>query len=300
MIKVLEVPLSIVFWFIICWVTIPVVAVFNDAHVTVTSSPIAWVAVLQKAFLASIPASCVLLVEKTIIEFITVNYHHTQFAARIQGSKRHIHLFELLYEASSILYPVYCPEFEADDRVINSSILSTVGKGIQEVADIQAGGVSPVRFFNNLGRLGLGVTSVFGNIVSEVTGSQRADSKSPRAVVSWALERRPASEALARRVFNSLVSEGKDALYQNDIERVLGHDQPEGVEKIFSALDKDGNGDVSLEEITMMVIELGEGRRSMTRSLHDIDRAIKALDKILLSCVLVGVGMIYGSYLSRS
>lgn len=247
---------------------------------------------LQKAFLASIPASCVFLVEKILIEFITVNYHRTQFSAKIHESKRRMHLFELLYEASAILYPPYCPKFANDDYTINTSILSTVGKGIQEVADIPGG--APVRIFDNLGRLGTGVTSVFRNIVSEVTGNQATDSKSPHAVVSWALERKAASEALAHRVFTALVAEGNDALYQKDIERVLGAENERIVEEIFHALDKDGNGDVSLEEMAMMVTELGEGRRAMTRSLHDVDRAIKALDRILMVCVLVGAGMIYG------
>ncbi|KAH6701384.1 Mechanosensitive ion channel-domain-containing protein [Leptodontidium sp. MPI-SDFR-AT-0119] len=264
MIKALEVPLSIVFWVIACWASIPVIAAFNPET--------------DKGFLASIPVACVFLVEKMAIEFITVNYHRTQFSARIQESKRRMHLFELLYEASTILFAPYCPKFADDDYIINTSILSTD--------------------FDNLGRLGTGVTSVFGNIVSEVTGTQRADSKSPHAVVSWALERRPASEALVRRIFKSLIKEGNDALYRHDIERVLGPDNRHDAEEIFHALDKDANGDVSLEEMTMMVIELGEGRRAMTKSLHDVDRAIKALDRILMCVVLVGAGMIYGTFFS--
>ena len=292
MIKALEVPLSIVLWVIICYATVPVIGKFNKAHANVSDSDVDWMNQLQKAFLASIPASCVFLVEKILIEFITVNYHRTQFSAKIHESKRRMHLFELLYEASAILYPPYCPKFANDDYTINTSILSTVGKGIQEVADIPGG--APVRIFDNLGRLGTGVTSVFRNIVSEVTGNQATDSKSPHAVVSWALERKAASEALAHRVFTALVAEGNDALYQKDIERVLGAENERIVEEIFHALDKDGNGDVSLDEMTMMVTELGEGRRAMTRSLHDVDRAIKALDRILMVCVLVGAGMIYG------
>ncbi|KAH9208782.1 Mechanosensitive ion channel-domain-containing protein [Leptodontidium sp. 2 PMI_412] len=297
MIKALEVPLSIVFWVIACWASIPVIAAFNpETDVTVTGSSVHWIRSLQKGFLASIPVACVFLVEKMAIEFITVNYHRTQFSARIQESKRRMHLFELLYEASTILFAPYCPKFADDDYIINTSILSTVGKEIQNATDLQTG--TPIRIFDNLGRLGTGVTSVFGNIVSEVTGTQRADSKSPHAVVSWALERRPASEALARRVFKSLIKEGNDALYRHDIERVLGPDNRHDAEEIFHALDKDANGDVSLEEMTMMVIELGEGRRAMTKSLHDVDRAIKALDRILMCVVLVGAGMIYGTFFS--
>jgi hypothetical protein len=136
MIKALEVPLSVVFWVLISWATIPVIAAFNGVHVTVTEPSVYWISQLQRAFLASIPASCIFLVEKILIEFITVNYHRTQFSAKIHESKRRMHLFELLYEASAILYPPYCPKLADDDYTINTSILSTVGKGIQEVADI--------------------------------------------------------------------------------------------------------------------------------------------------------------------
>lgn len=253
---------------------------------------------MQKVFLATIPVACIFLVEKAIIQFITVNYHRTQFSARIAESKRRMHLFELLYEASAILYPPYCAKFANDDYAINSTLISEVGKNIQEVTAIQT--VSPTRIFDDLGRLGNGVTSIFGGIVAEVTGTERMDAKSSHSVVTWALERKAGSEALARRVFYSLVGEGHDALYIHDIERVLGAENEREVEEIFGALDKDGNGDVSLAEMTMMVIELGEGRQSMALSLHDVDRAIKALDTVLLCIVLVGAGMIYGSFPKES
>jgi hypothetical protein len=129
-----------------------------------------------------------------------------------------MHLFELLYEASTIMNPPYCTEFADDDYIINTGVLSAVGKNIQEVTE----GGKRTRLFNDLGRLSTGLTSVFGNMVSELTGGQRSDSKSPHAIVSWALETKSASEALARRVFNSLVSYGNDALFVKDIERVLG------------------------------------------------------------------------------
>lgn len=301
MIKALEVPISIILWIFLCWLTIPVIAAFDLDHVkvTVTSSEVTWIRILQKIFEASMAAWTVIFAEKLAIEFITVNYHRTQFAARIQASKRRMHLFEILYKASTILNPVGCKKFADEDFQISSTLLSTVGKGVQEVvdvADFQPVSISPTRFFDNIGRLGIGVTSVFGNIVSEVTGTRLIDSKSPHAVVSWALERKPSTEALARRVFRSLIAAGSNALYESDVERVLGHECPESVEEIFSALDKDGNGDVSEEEMTMMLLELAEGRRSMTKSLHDVDRAIKALDNILMIVAFIGMGMVYGKH----
>ena len=54
------------------------------------------------------------------------------------------------------------------------------------------------------------------NIVSEIIIS---------SVVVEALERNKSSEALAKRLWMSFVVEGKDALYQEDVEEVLGHDR---------------------------------------------------------------------------
>jgi hypothetical protein len=296
MIEALEFPISLLVWTIICWATIPVITAFNNdqdnIYANVTGSSVHWVRILQKVFLASIPVSGLFLAEKVVIELITVNYHRTQFAAKISESKHRTYLFELLYEASAVLYPPYCEKFAGEDATINPTLISTVGKNIVEAAALNP--ASPLRVFDDLGRLGNGAVSVFGNIVSEATGIQRQDTTSPHFVVTWALEQKESSEALARRVFKSLVAEGNDALYQSDIEKVLGRENEREVEEIFNALDKDNNGDVSLAEMTMMVIELGNDRRATASSLHDVDRAIKALDRILLCVVIVGSALIYG------
>jgi hypothetical protein len=289
LIKALEVPISVVLWVVVSWATIPVITAVDEVHATVLDSPIPWISTLQKVFMATIPFSCVFLVEKLCIQLIAVNYHRKRFSARIQDLRRRMHLFELLYEASTNLYPRFGKKFEDEDLTIDGTIFSTVGNTIQGFGTNR-------RFFDEIGRVGAGVTSVFGNIVNEMTGSQVIDQNSPHQLVAGALERKEASEALARRVFFSLVDDGNDAIYQRDIEKVLGKDSEREVEEIFATLDRDNNGDVTLHEVTMMVTEMGAGRKGLGQSLYDVDQAIKALDRILLCAVIVVGALIYGKF----
>src|SRR5436305_14686795 len=85
----------------------------------------------------------------------------------------------------------------------------------------------------------------------------------------------------------SFVVEGKDALYLEDIVEVLGKDRADEAEEIFAALDKDGNGDISLEEMIMTVVEMGRERKSIASSMHDVDQAIHVLDNLLCTIVIV-------------
>jgi Ca2+-binding EF-hand superfamily protein len=54
----------------------------------------------------------------------------------------------------------------------------------------------------------------------------------------------------------------REALYKTDLHEVLGKTRFDEVEDVFHVLDRDGNGDVSLEEMTMLVIDISEDRKT--------------------------------------
>lgn len=139
-------------------------------------------------------------------------------------------------------------------------------------------------------------TTVFGNAASEITGKQVFNPNSAHSVVVEALERRRSSEALAKRLWMSFVVEGRDALYQEDILEVLGPDRQIEAEECFAALDKDGNGDVSLDEMILTVTEYGRDRKSIANSMHDVDQAIKILDRLLCTVVFIICVFIFGKF----
>ena len=235
-----------------------------------------WEDVLQKILAALMIAALIFLAEKLLIQIISIGYHRTQFTNKIKDSKHNVYLLSLLYDASRTLFPAYCHEFAEEDYIINDSIDIGLGNSKKAISHSRSGS-GTMRLIQNVGRIGDKITSAFGNIASEVTGKQVFNPGSAHSVVVEALEKNKSSEALAKRLWMSFVVEGKDALYQEDIEEVLGHDRVAEAEECFGALDRDGNGDISLDEMILTVCEFGRERHSIANSLHDVDQVSKFL-----------------------
>ncbi|KAH6667119.1 hypothetical protein B0J14DRAFT_676771 [Halenospora varia] len=79
-----------------------------------------------------------------------------------------------------------------------------------------------------------------------------------------ALEKTRSSEVLAKRLWMSFVVEGKEALYAENVREVLGSAYKEEADEAFAALDQDENGDISLNEMIMKVVESGRGREAVS------------------------------------
>lgn len=251
-----------------------------------------WESVVNKILAALLVASLLLLIEKLIIQLISIGYHRKQFNSKIRDSKHNVHLLSLLYDASRALFPAYCNEFADQDYIINDSF--ELGDSNRASGHKRSGSATPLRLLQNVGRFGDKVTSVFGNIAHEVTGKQVFNPGSAHSVVVEALEKNKSSVALAQRIWMSFVIEGKDALYEEDIIEVLGPDHHAEAEECFACLDRDGNGDVSLDEMILTVCEFGRERHSIANSLHDVDQAINVLDGLLCTIVFVMCVFVFG------
>ena len=257
----------------------------------------AWEAIVQRILAALLVASLILLAEKLLIQLVSIGYHRTQFNVKIRESKHKIHLLSLLYDASRSLFPAYCPEFAEEDYIINDSI--ELGE-IDGTSHKRSGSATPMRLLQNVGRFGDKLTSAFGNIAHEVTGKQVFNPNSAHSIVVEALEKNRSSEALAKRLWMSFVVEGKEALFREDVVEVLGADRHEDAEDAFSVLDRDGNGDISLDEMILTICEFGKERHSITNSLHDVDQAINVLDKLLCTIVFIVVVFVFVAFLNSS
>lgn len=254
-----------------------------------------WESVVQNILAALLVCSLILLAEKLLIQLISISYHRTQFTEKIRESKHKIWLLSLLYDASRSLFPAYCPEFAEEDYIINDSIELGVGSRSQERPGLlRLASDTPVRLLQNVGRFGDKITQGFGNIAHEVTGKQVFNPNSAHSIVVEALEKNKSSEALAKRLWMSFVVEGKEALYLEDLAEVLGADRQAEAEEAFSCLDRDGNGDISLDEMVLTVCEYGKDRHSITNSLHDVDQAINVLDSLLLLIVFIACILVFG------
>ncbi|RDL39409.1 uncharacterized protein BP5553_03749 [Venustampulla echinocandica] len=279
--RAVEMPLSLVGWAITSLVTFTALTGNRINNRNPEDNP-RWILVMTNLLLPALFATILLLAEKMIIQIISIHYHRRSFDARIKESKHTIHLLGLLYDASRTLFPMYCPEFAEEDYVINATIESLLGKSIGP-----SGAATPLKLIGDIGRIGDKVTSVFGNIASEITGKQVFNPTSAHSIVIEALEKTRSSEALAKRLWMSFVVEGKESLSLDDIREVLGPSRADEAEEVFACIDSDGNGDISLEEMILKVVEIGRERKAIATSMRDIGQAIGVLDQILVTVLLV-------------
>lgn len=287
--RALEIPLSLFFWALASWLIFKFLFVNNSFE---------WIYVIKQILGSLFVSSTVFLIEKAIVQLISISYHQRSFANRIKESKHEIYLLGLMYEASRSLFPMYCPEFVEEDYVINDSIdvmLTSRGR-----LHKKSGSVAPMRLIGNVGRIGDKVTSVFGNLASEITGKHVFNPNSAHSIVVEALEKVRTSEAMARRIWMSFVVEDSDSLSPEDIEEVLGPAHKLEAEECFAAIDADSNGDISLQEMIRKVVEIGKERKAISNSMKDISQALAVFDSVLIFCVLLITIFIFLAFFQSS
>ena len=251
-----------------------------------------WVEIVQRILAAFLVSSLVFLAIKILVHLISISYHRMQYDMKIKDSKRHVHVLSVLHDASTTLFPPFCPEFAEEDYLIQAT--PDLGSRAALSAGAKTGTATPMKLLANVGRVGDQITAAFGNIAHEVTGKEVFNPTSSHSVVVEALEKKISSEALAKRIWMSLVVEGKDALFEEDVVEVLGEHRQKEARDVFQALDKDGNGDVSLDEMILAVCETGRERKAIASSLHDVDQAINILENLLLTLAFIVCIFIFG------
>ncbi|KZM26985.1 uncharacterized protein EKO05_0004959 [Ascochyta rabiei] len=304
LLRAVEKPLSFVLWMIVNQATFPGLVVRTEKNVKEGITP-TWIGKMQSVLLALLVCTVIILAERVLIQLISISYHRKQFDQKIQDSKRSIYLLGILYDASRALFPAYCNEFAEEDYTIHETLLDLLpGSKKSTSKKGRSGTRTPMRLVQevgrDVGRIGDKVTSVFGTIASEITGKKVFDVNSAHSIVLTALERNRSAEALAKRIWMSFVVEGKNELYQEDLVEVMGPGRAEEAEECFASLDRDGNGDISLDEMILTVTEIGRQRKSINTSMHDVDAAINALDGLLFTMVFIVCIFVFVAFLSPS
>jgi small-conductance mechanosensitive channel len=299
--RALEIPLSLVGWSLVSLATFIPIMTQNPVQRASRDTGIkGWESTVKQILFALLICTLILLAEKTLVQLISVSYHRKQYDTRIKESKHNVHLLGQLYEASRAMFPEYCPEFEEEDAIISDSILGAAGQ--KSKRHHRSDSTTPLRLMRhvgqNVGRLGDKVTVAFGNVAHEITGKQIFNPTAAHSIVINALEKRRSSEALARRIWMSFVVEGKDGLFEEDILEVMGAGREAEAEECFHILDRDGNGDISMEEMILTVAEFGRVRKSINRSMHDVDQAIDVLDTLLLTVAMIIMILVFVSFVT--
>ncbi|EDN05027.1 serine/threonine-protein kinase [Histoplasma capsulatum] len=296
LLRALEIPFSLIGWSVTSLATFIPLMTRNPTNQASGDTQIKyWQNVVRNILFAAFVSTLILAAEKILIQLISIGYHRRQFDTRIKESKRNIALLTMLYKASRNLFPAYCAEFEDEDYAIQDSVV-----GVMKLprGHKRCGSTTPMRLIQGVSRVGDKITAAFGNVAQEITGKQVFNPTSAHSVVTLALEKRKATEALARRMWMSFVLQGRESLYVEDIIEVLGADREEDAKECFAMLDHDGNGDVSLEEMILTLTEIRRVKKSINNSLHDVDQAINVLDNLLCVIVLIMVVLVFIAFLN--
>jgi small-conductance mechanosensitive channel len=311
-IRSLEIPLSLVGWTVTSLATFLPIMTRNPIRRNLPkpagaaadwkpTTPDYWENIVQQVLGAFVVAAVMFLAEKLIIQLISINYHRKQFTARIKASKHNIYLLSLLYDASRQMFPAYCNEFAEEDAMIADQLNLKLTGGKKGATHARSGSQTPMRMFQrNVGRVGDKISAAVGNVASEITGKEVFNSNSAHSIVIEALEKRRTAEALARRIWMSFVVEDRDVLVQEDFLDVLGDSKRQQAEEAFVAIDNDANGDISLDEMVMTVVEFSRERKSIASSMHDVDQAITVLDRLLCTVVFIAIVFVFVAFLNQS
>lgn len=290
--KAVRTPLSIFIWAILCIASYNIIYVFEDQKThnaySGANNPMKGMVTFHKVLKVSTGMAALWLAEKMLVQLISVNYHAKASHDKIVEIKKTSKAVELLYEASLRRFQDYHHDLVDEDIDIHDT------SNIQKALRGDEHNKTTRRFFGHLRWGANKVTSAFGQVASDLTGTDVLKPTATHAVVEGALERQAGAEAMARRIFKSLCPAKADAITEQNLVEELGVDRTSEAHWIFSQLDRDGNGDVSLDEIILLVCGIARSRKDMWKSSCDIKDAVKILDSVLSFIVFVIVCFFYG------
>jgi hypothetical protein len=90
-----------------------------------------------------------------------------------------------------------------------------------------------------------------------------------------------------------IADSNSNALTEQDLIDELSLTRVEDARYIFAALDRDHNGDVSLDEMKMFTEQVHQDRKDMYKGYQNVKEALKVLDNVLSVIVLIVVTLIY-------
>lgn len=222
-------------------------------------------------------------VEKIIIQLIAISFHLRTYADRIEINKFQIGSLVKLYAFSKEKIAMEDSEFEAPSGP--GSGARTPG---QYLAEAQKTTKEAMNKFGD----------VAGKIAGDFTGRAVSKSTHPHQVILTLLNSTTGSQVLARRLYRTFAREETETVYSDDLKNAFDND--EEADAAFSMFDKDMNGDISMEELEAVCVEIGRERKSITASLKDLDSVVGKLDDIFMFLVAVITILVFISLISTS
>jgi len=281
MAKQLELAATLFFW----WLAIEIsfLPTMTNHHLDGNKATKHWEVVMNKVLISLFVGAILNFIEKITIQLIAISFHLRTYQDRIEVNKFQIGSLVKLYEFSKQKISMKDSDFEAPGYT--SSGARTPGQLIKEAQkNTQAA-------FNKFGDLA-------GRIAGDFTGRAVTTSTHPHQVVLTLLNSTSGSQVLARRLYRTFAREDTETVVSDDLRPAFEND--EEADAAFTMFDKDMNGDISMEELEAVCVEIGRERKSITASLKDLDSVVSKLDDVFMFIVLVITLLVFISLISTS
>ena len=103
---------------------------------------------------------------------------------------------------------------------------------------------------------------------------------------------------MARRLYRTFAHEDSETVLSDDLRPAFDNDDE--ADAAFTMFDKDLNGDISMEELEAVCVEIGRERKAITASLKDLDSVVSKLDDVFLFAVAIITLLVFVSLISTS
>lgn len=87
-------------------------------------------------------------------------------------------------------------------------------------------------------------------------------------------------------------------MFSDDLRHAFDNDNE--ADAAFTMFDKDMNGDISMEELEAVCVEIGRERKAITASLKDLDSVVSKLDNVFVFIVILITILVFVSLISTS
>lgn len=287
MAKQLELHAALFFWFL--GVEISFLPTMKNHHVDGNKSTRGWEVTLNKIIIAIFVWTILNFIEKILIQLIAISFHMRTYADRIEINKFQIGSLTKLYDFSRSTLGEKNDAFEEKNEESTPSGVKT---------PLHYAGLAQRKAKGALNKVGNRVGDVAGAVVADVTGRAATRSTDAYQVILALLRTTGGCQVLARRLYRTFVRDGFETVFGGDLKAAF--EDGEEAEAAFAMFDRDMNGDISMEELEAVCVDIGRERKSITASLKDLDSVVSKLDNVFMFFVFVIVLIVFLSLISTS
>lgn len=278
--KALQLPATLFFWWL--GVLISFLPTMKNHHADGNKDTRDWERSLNKVIVSVFVGATCNFIEKIIIQLIAISFHLRTYADRIDLNKFQIGSLTKLYVFSKAQIAMEDAEFEEKGPASGARTPGIYADQAQAAIN---------KAFAKVG-------DVAGTVAGDFTGKKVAKSGHPSQVILALLNTTSGSQVLARRLYRTFVRDGFETVFSGDLKPAFENDDE--ADAAFSMFDKDMNGDISMEELEAVCVEIGRERKAITASLKDLDSVVSKLDDVLFFIVVVIFILVLISLLSTS